>query len=152
MLKYRYFITIVLLFAWNIELLKDNNINSDEDNYLSIPKINLKRTIYDIGNIANDVNQNIELLKDNPNNFILAGHNGDTDIAYFKNLDKLEIGDLIYFNYHGTLHIYELKKIYEINKNGYFKVDNYLIPVITLITCKKYSNNLQLVYIGYFLK
>lgn len=140
------------MFLFHIDTLDDYYIFNVEDNYLSIPKISLKNKIYEVNDEENIVDKNIQLIKDNIDNYVLAGHNGNVKIAYFKNLDKLVVGDLIYFYYHGVLRIYQLNKVYEIKKNGYFKIQKYSFPVINLITCKKDSNTLQVVYVGYLLK
>lgn len=137
---------------FKIELVVDYNMYRESESYLSIPKISFKKSIYKIGDIENNVDKNIELIKDDYNNIIIAGHSGIGEIAYFNDLDKLSIGDLIYFNYDGILRIYELNLIYEIIKNGYFKIENYSVPVINLITCKKDSDKIQIVYVGYLLK
>lgn len=72
---------------------------------LEIPKINLKRGIYAKNSKLNNVNKNVYLLKESnmPNeekgNYILAGHSGTAYFSYFKNLPKLDIGDVAYVYY-----------------------------------------------------
>ncbi len=74
----------------------NNTIKTDnkEEYYgvLEIPKINLKKGFYNINSKLNDVNSNIELLKesvmpDNKNSTIyLAAHSGNSYLGYFKKL------------------------------------------------------------------
>lgn len=153
MLKSSYILLLIIItFIYNIETITDYEKLTATDNFLNIPKINLNKKIYEIGNTLNKVDKNIELILDDTNNFILVGHNGNASISYFKDLEKLSIGDLIYFNYKGKLYIYRLSKIYEITKNGYFKKEKYEVSVINLITCKTNSDTLQIVYVGFLIE
>ncbi len=77
---------------------------TNEEKYLltlEIPKIKLKRKIYNLESKNNNVNKNIELLKPfiEPSNkngiIILAGHNGNSNVSYFNKLYKLNINDNI---------------------------------------------------------
>ena len=72
---------------------------------LKIPKINLERGLVDPNSYLNNVNYNVQILKDssmpdvNKGNLILAGHSGNSRISYFRNLDKLSLGDDVYIIY-----------------------------------------------------
>ena len=76
---------------------------------IKIPKINLKKGLCNINSKCNNVNQNIQILKDSdyPNvdggNFILAGHSGTRNISYFKNLENMY--KAIYLDYNEYLDI-----------------------------------------------
>ena len=121
---------------------------------IKIPKINLEKGLYKVGSNFNNVNKNIEILKDSdmPNidkgNFILAGHSGSARISYFKNLYKLEIGDEVKVYYDQKEYKYKITNIYLIDKTGeaLIKRDTNK-TTITLITCKSKSDN-QYVFIG----
>ena len=102
------------------------NKKVDETNYdyiavLEIPKINLKRGLSQ-DKYYNNVNRNVEILKGStmPNiskgNFILAGHSGSGRVAYFRNLNKLTIGDISYIYYGGIKYTYKVNNIYDIEK------------------------------------
>lgn len=152
MLKSKYLVCIIFLFCTSSSIkYKVNIVRNYQSNNLYIPKINLNRVIYDINSIQNNVNLNIELINDNVNHFILVGHSGDASISYFNNLDLLNIGDIIYFNFKTLKYKYEIKEIYKINKNGYFEILKYNIPVISLITCDELTDYLQVVYVGYLI-
>lgn len=128
----------------------DNTVKENEslktENYISvieIPKISLKRGMYSKDSKLNDVDKNIEILKESDypdidgGNFILAGHSGSGRTAYFNDLDKLELEDTINIYYKGYKYIYNVKNIYEIDKTGKAKiVRNKGITTLTLITCK----------------
>lgn len=123
---------------------------------IQIPKINLKRYLYDIDSSQNNVNRNIEILKisDMPNvrggNFILAGHNGNTSAGHFRNLYKLSLGDEVIINYNGVNYNYKISKIYDVLKTGSVAIKrDKSKSTITLITCL--GSDRQLVIIGYLL-
>ena len=120
---------------------------------IKIPKINLKKGLCNINSKCNNVNQNIQILKDSdyPNvdggNFILAGHSGTRNISYFKNLDKLVVGDGISIFFNGYEYRYEVKKIYDIEKTGTADiVRNQDKTTLTLITCR-HNTNKQIIII-----
>lgn len=120
---------------------------------LEIPKINLKRGIYAKNSKLNNVNKNVYLLKESnmpdeeKGNFILAGHSGTAYFSYFKNLPKLDIGDVAYVYYKGGRYGYKLINNYEMIKNGKANIiRNGEKTTMTLITCK-HNTDKQLVYI-----
>lgn len=131
------------------------NVKNDEYiAILEIPKIDLKKGLYDIANNYNDIEYNIEIIKQNfPNeknsNLVLASHSGSSNIAYFKNLYQLEINDKIYLYYKNIKYEYILKDIYDVKKDGDVEIKRENKTSITLITCTKDNDDLQTVYIGY---
>lgn len=144
----------------------DNNINLDNSNVVDSTKVNdkylgileiksikLKKGFYDINSKLNDVDKNIEVIKFSlmPNiknsNLILASHSGNSDISYFKNLDKLKLGDIASVYYHKNKYDYKLVNYYEVIKSGKVQIiKNNDVNNLTLITCKKNSDK-QIVYI-----
>lgn len=134
------------------------NKNVDETNYdyiavLEIPKINLKRGLSQ-DKYYNNVNRNVEILKGStmPNiskgNFILAGHSGSGRVAYFRNLNKLTIGDISYVYYGGIKYTYKVNNIYDIEKTGTATITRDLNKTtLTMITCR-HNTNKQIVIIS----
>ncbi len=128
-----------------------------EDEYLgiiSIPKIGLRKKLYDIGSYRNDVDRNIEILASSKmpdvmgGNFILAAHNGNTSLGYFRDLHKLKVGDEVTIDYKNKNYVYEVSKIYDVLKTGEVAIKrDKSQSTITLITCL--GNDRQLVVIGY---
>ena len=128
-----------------------------EDEYLgiiSIPKIGLRKKLYDIGSYRNDVDRNIEVLDSSKmpdvmgGNFILAAHNGNTSLGYFRDLHKLKVGDEVTIDYKNKNYVYEVSKIYDVLKTGEVAIKrDKSQSTITLITCL--GNDRQLVVIGY---
>lgn len=144
--------------------LNDNNeteneiTDNDDTKYsmiLEIPKLNLKKGLYDKDSKYNNVNYNIQILKESDmpdvtnGNLYLASHNGNTKISYFDKLDELEINDSIFIYYKDKKYIYKIINSYEALKDGTIRIkkdDNF--SLIALISCKKKTKDLQLVYIG----
>lgn len=122
---------------------------------IEIPKMNLKKGLYDINSKYNNVDYNIQIIKesDMPNkengNLILAGHNGNSNISYFDNLNTLSNGDSVFIFYEGKKYTYKIFDNYEIEKNGKVSIYGYSKKTtITLISCKKNTKDKQIVYIG----
>jgi len=121
---------------------------------LKIPKINLERGLVEPNSYLNNVNYNVEILDDSdmPNvksgNVILAAHSGNSRISYFKNLDKLDIGDEISIDYQNKTYTYKVTDKYLIEKTGTAEIiKNKNKNTLTLITCKHNTNN-QIVIIA----
>ena len=149
----------VKAYSVNKDSLKisSNNVQVFEDDVLGmirIPKIDIDNKLYKIGSPENNVDKNIEVLSSSSmpdvsgGNFILASHNGFSPIAYFHNLNKLEIGDIVYVFYNGVDYRYEISDIYDVIKTGKVEIKrDKSRNAITMITCK--GEDKQLVVIGY---
>lgn len=131
--------------------------NSNNINYtaiLEIPKISLKRGVVDNTRNFNSINYAISVDNSSnyPNekgNFILYSHSGNSNIAFFNRLYKLEINDDIYVYYNGIKYHYSIFKKYDIEKTGKAKVINLKDnKYITLITCNQNKKGYQIVIEG----
>ena len=138
--------------------LEDNKQNDIFMAVLEIPKINLKRGIYDKSNINNNVDKNIFILNESilpseevNSHILLASHSGNSYISYFRNLYKLNINDKVYFYYQGIKYIYEISDKYEIEKTGTIKLSFDNQDDIALMTCINNTNK-QLIYRGIKIK
>ena len=123
---------------------------------VEIPNIGLKKGLCSIGQECNAVSKNIQILKesDMPNvtngNLLLAGHNGNSKVSFFDKLDKLKVNDSIYIYYNGTKYEYKLSNYYDIKKTGKAIIHrNNDKTTLVLITCKKNTDDKQVVYIAY---
>ena len=92
---------------------------SNENPVLEIPKINLKQEFYPDDKEKNTVDKGIQVIETSkmPNqkgNLILASHSGNTDIAYFKHLDRLNINDIAFIYYKSIKYKYIITNIYEV--------------------------------------
>ena len=142
-----------------VEIKEDTTSLKKETTYsyigvLEIPSISLKKGFVDISSKYNNVNYNLEILKDSdmPNitngNFIIASHSGTGRIAYFKNLDKLKIDDISYIYYDGIKYTYKTTNIYDIEKTGSATIHrNKNKTTLTMITCRSKTNK-QIVVIA----
>ena len=115
---------------------------------LEIPKIKLKRGIVDKNSSYNNVNRNIYTLKETTmpdeednSHIMLASHSGNSYISYFKNLNKLNLNDKVYFFYKNNKYVYKVIKKYEVEKTGTVKLSKKSSSDITLITCVSGTNN-----------
>ena len=121
---------------------------------LEIPRINLRRGFLDLNSKYNKVNYNITVINgstfpnEKNNNLILAAHSGNCNICFFDKLFNLSLGDKAYVNYKNVKYTYSLVNTYEVEKDGTVPIyRDYNKKVLTLITCTKYSNTKQTVFI-----
>lgn len=136
---------------------EEDKVNKEVINYvgiLRIPKINLKRGLVDRKSKYNDIKYNIMIHDKSTDpdvyggNFILLAHSGNSNISFFKNLDKLKLNDAVYLDYNGKTYEYKLINIYDIEKTGKAVIKkNTKNSTITLITCRTNTNK-QIVLIG----
>lgn len=127
----------------------NNEVKEDYLGILKIPKINLIEGFYNINSKNNNVNKSVTLLKGSilPNNngsiIYLTAHSGTGYLAFFKNIDKLELDDVIYLDINNETYKYIVNDIYELNKNGVITInhninDDYLV----LTTCSNSERQL----------
>ena len=137
-----------------------NDINDNVNNVfavISIPKINLEKSLYNIDSTENNVKYNVEILKGStmPNelysHLFLASHSGSNYNAYFNNLSKLELNDEIYLLFNGVKYTYEVNSIFEVEKDGKIEInDTNNVKMLTLITCH-IGTNKQIVVNSYLI-
>jgi len=140
------------------EPVEENNDYTYEEylGVIDIPKINLYKGFYNKTSNLNNVKFNLYVLPVSSypdmerGNLIIAGHSGNYNNSYFRNLYLLEVGDDITIHYNNKKYIYEISKIYLEDKDGNVRIirDNSK-TTLTLITCTKDDNNHQTVYISY---
>ena len=133
------------------EIEEEKPVHKEKIDYiavLEIPKIKLKRGIVDKNSSYNNVNRNIYTLKETTmpdeednSHIMLASHSGNSYISYFKNLNKLNLNDEVYFFYKNNKYVYKVIKKYEVEKTGTVKLSKKNSSDITLITCVSGTNN-----------
>ena len=133
---------------------KENNKTINYTAILEIPSINLKQGVVNSTKNFNSINYAISVDKhsnypDKEGNFILYAHSGNSSIAYFRNLNKVNINDKVYVYYNGIKYEYIITNKYDIKKTGTANIiksntDKY----ITLITCNPNKDGYQIVIIG----
>ncbi|MBR1936727.1 MAG: sortase [Bacilli bacterium] len=121
---------------------------------IKIPKIGLEKGLCKKGSYCNNVNQNIQILKESSypdvsnGNFILAGHSGNGRTAYFRNVYKLDKDDEISIIYGGFEYKYKIVNIYDVEKTGTASiVRNREKTTLTLVTCR-HNTNKQIIVIS----
>lgn len=130
--------------------------NSSKVNYIAvikIPKIGLEKGLCEKGTYCNNVNRNIQILKESDypdkekGNVMLAGHSGNGRVSYFRNLNKLSQDDEVSIFYNGIEYKYKVVNQYDIEKTGTANiVRNAEKNTLTLITCR-HNTNKQIVII-----
>lgn len=135
-----------------VKTKKSNKINYTA--VLEIPSINLKRGVVDSTAKFKSINYAISVDKSSnyPNeygNFILYAHSGNSSVAYFRNLNKVNINDDVYVYYNGIKYHYVIQDKYDIKKTGKTVIDKSINnKSITLITCNQNRKGYQIVLIG----
>lgn len=112
---------------------------------LTIDKINLSNNIYKIYSPHNNVEENVTILNDDINLIVLAAHSGPGYIAYFDDLDKLELNDTINLTYKNKKLLYKVTNIEEQAKDGTIEINKTNEKRLILTTCSKKDKNKQLV-------
>ena len=135
---------------------KQEESKQDNTNYIAvikIPKIGLEKGLCEKDSYCNNVNRNIQILKESTypdianGNFSLAGHSGTGRISYFKNLYKLLQDDEVSIFYQGKEYKYKVVNMYDIEKTGTANIiRNKEKTTLTLITCR-HNTNKQIVVI-----
>lgn len=159
--KTLYILTILLfLLIFSLSTIKISSepiitnttiVQKEEIGKIIINKINLKRNLYDINSPENNVEKNITILKESipptekESIMILAAHSGTGKIAYFNELDKLELNDSIILLYKNKKYIYIVKNIWEEEKNGYISFNKEKRKQLILTTCSPTNNKKQLI-------
>ena len=110
---------------------------------LKIPKINLERGLVDPSSYLNNIDYNVQILKNSAmpdqkyGNVMLAAHSGNARVSYFRNLDKLAINDEVSIDYKGHTYTYKVVNIYDIDKTGKAQIfRNKNTNTLTLVTCR----------------
>ncbi|MCM1053847.1 MAG: sortase [Ruminococcus sp.] len=136
--------------------LEEINAKIENNSYLAvldIPTINLKKELFPKDNPDNDVNKNLFITSssifpnDNSNsNIIIAGHSGNSNNAFFKDLYKLNLNSEVKLYYNNKTYTYLVKEIEYQAKTGTLYLKNNYHDMLTLITCTKNNDKTQTIY------
>jgi len=154
----RLYIVLLLLIVISTPLsiikISTNNItnntnsisNNDYYGKLIIDKINLNEELFPIDSNENTIERHVSILKDsNKDLMIIAAHSGIGPLAYFQELDKLELNDEIILIIENNKTIYIVKDIWEEKKNGYININKENNKQLILTTCSPNKEGYQLV-------
>ena len=123
-----------------------------------IPKLGLDEVLYNPKSSENTVERNVMILEGSvfpsSNNSIifLAAHSGEGKIAYFNDLDKLLVKDILIFQYNNYNYYYEIDKIFEEEKDGDIELNKTSNNQLVLTTCSKTNSKKQLIVNSNLLK
>lgn len=134
-------------FNEEVEVFEDNDIIL----FLEIERLNLIRPVFPLDHVKNNVDENVTLLAGSvPSDagyeiLLLAAHSGDDIVAYFNELNQLQIGDILKIHTNDSTFIYLINEIWEEDRNGFIHVKKYLNKQLILTTCSTDNDNMQLV-------
>ena len=144
------------------EYIENTSLNSDEKieqaEYFAIletPKININKGLYSLNSNYNNVEYNIQIIDgsimpdENDSILILAGHNGNSRVSYFKNLDRLEKNDVVYIYYNGLRYKYLIDHFFITEKDGNIELRKEKGKKILILTTCIRNEMKQLVYVSY---
>lgn len=128
-----------------------NQENNDQIGSIIINKLNINKPLYKINSNKNNIEENITILKESipPKEdnsiLIIAAHSGTGPIAFFNELNKLEINDEIIIKYDNKDYKYFVKDIWEEKKNGYININKEPQKQLILTTCSPTKDDYQLI-------
>ena len=145
-------LTILIVPTSILKITKDNK-EKERKNFaeLIINKINLDEELFNIESSENTIEKHVTILKEsvypdsNNSIMIIAAHSGIGKIAYFNELDKLEINDEVILIYKDKKYTYIVNDIWEEKKNGYININKYNKKQLVLTTCSPNKENYQLI-------
>ena len=136
--------------------LKNNIIEEEIEQELltlKIPKINFVGKVYNKNSKLNNIDKNIIIMNESDmpdvdgGMVIIGGHSGYGKYAYFKNLNKLEIGDEVIINYLDHEYVYKVVDYHLDSKDGSIRINNINKKnKLFLYTCNPNDKNNYLVY------
>ena len=142
---------IIVTTPLSIVRISNTKLNNNIFGIIIINKINLKEELFPINSIENTIERHVSILKDstypeeNNSLMIIAAHSGIGPIAYFQELDKLELNDEIILIIKNKKYIYKVKDIWEEKKNGYININKENKKQLILTTCSPNKEGYQLV-------
>lgn len=146
---------LILLITTPLSIIKISNTKEISTNKvfgkIIIKKINLKEELFPIESSENTIEKHVSILKksiypeNNNSLMIIAAHSGIGKIAYFQELDKLELNDEIILIIKNKKYIYIVKDIWEEKKTGYININKENKKQLILTTCSPNKEGYQFV-------
>lgn len=173
MLKRKKYLISLIIFGIFFLFTFDNNAKEIENNLkniindhylkitekpllqLEIPKLNLKKDVYNKDSKLNNISKNVTILEEStlPDeeyfHLFLAAHSGTSKISYFRTLINLKGNDVAKIYWQDKIYIFKVLEILKLPKQKFIEVEkNKQEKLLTLITCighdKRLIINLQL--------
>ena len=136
----------------NTEPISMNSTNTSINNNTTygtiiINKINLNQELFPLNSDENTIERHVSILNGSnyPSLMIIAAHSGIGPIAYFQELNKLELNDEIILIIENKKTTYIVKDIWEEKKNGYINFNKEKNNQLILTTCSPNKEGYQLV-------
>lgn len=154
MVKKIYLLLLLLIVITTpISIVKISNTQKTNNSFgtIIINKINLNEELFPINSEENTIEKHVSILKestypDKDNSLmIIAAHSGIGPIAYFQELNKLELNDEITLIIENKTYTYKVKDIWEEKKNGYINFNKENKKQLILTTCSPNKEGYQLV-------
>jgi len=154
MVKKIYLLLLLLIVITTpISIVKISNAQKTNNSFgtIIINKINLNEELFPINSEENTIEKHVSILKestypDKDNSLmIIAAHSGIGPIAYFQELNKLELNDEITLIIENKTYTYKVKDIWEEKKNGYINFNKENKKQLILTTCSPNKEGYQLV-------
>ena len=140
--------SLVTKIGRNIQNIK---YKEDKIGELYIKNINLKENLYKENSYLNNVDKNIAIIKGSSSPeidnsiMVIAAHSGTGHLAYFQDLNKLNINDEVLLNYNNKNYIYTIKDMWNDKKTGTIKIPKENTNQLILTTCSPNRKNYQLI-------
>ena len=148
MVKKLYLVLLILIVITTpLSIVKISNKETNKYyGMLIINKINLKEELFPINSDENTIERHVSILNSSTDNLmIIAAHSGIGPLAYFQELDKLELNDEIILIIEKNKTTYKVKDIWEEKKNGYININEEKEKQLILTTCSPNKEGYQLV-------
>jgi LPXTG-site transpeptidase (sortase) family protein len=141
-------LVLILVVTTPLSIVKISTKEKVNTNYgfIIINKINLKEELFPINSSENTIERHVSILNgSNEELMIIAAHSGIGPLAYFQELDKLELNDEVILIIENKKSIYKVKDIWEEKKNGYININKENNKQLILTTCSPNKEGYQLV-------
>ena len=145
---------LIIVISTPLSIVKISNTKDQINRVFGtiiIDKINLKEELFPINSSENTIEKHVSILKgstypeEDNSLMIIAAHSGIGPIAYFQELNKLELNDEIILIIEKKKYIYMVKDIWEEKKNGYINFNKEKKKQLILTTCSPNKEGYQLV-------
>ncbi len=108
---------------------KEKQENKEEIMSIKIPKLYIDNKIFNFESSLNNIDKNVIILKgssmpDKNGVLLIGAHSGTGKYAYFKNLNKININDVVEIKYNNKIYKYKVVKKYLDEKDGSISFNN----------------------------
>ena len=137
----------------NINITEEITKEDKEIMTIKISKLNIENKIYNFDSSLNDIDKNAIILKgssmpDKNGVLLIGAHSGTGRLAYFKNLNKIKINDVVEIKYKNKIYKYKVVEKYLDKKDGSINFNNSNnSKKLILYTCNPNDKNNFLVVI-----